>query len=511
MSNRTAGKWHWRNLPYLLAYALARLGAWVQMAVLAVALCLPLVASRHPSILEQVQESGELVVLSRNGPTTYYEDSTGLTGFEYHLAKAFADQLGVKLVIKEVEDLGLMLNELGSSAHLAAAGLAITPRRQQRTAFTLPYMQVTQQLIYHIDSPRPNDVKDLAGKTIVVVGASTHAERLQQLQKVHPELTWLERHDVETLDLLEMVHNQKIDYAVVHSNAFRLNNTLYPKAQVAFDISAPEPLAWALPATADQSLVNAANRFLAQAQSEGLIAELQERFYGHLGEMGYADALVFTHRMQSRLPKWRDLLLEAAEETGVDWLLLAALSYQESHWNPQAVSPTGVRGFMMLTLNTAKEMGVRNRVDVRQSISGGSRYFRKLLDRIPESVTGQDRVWLALAAYNIGYGHLDDARRLAQQHGANPDKWAELKDYLPLLAKRQYYKSTRHGYARGHEAVTYVQNIRNFYTVLAWNEQEQGRLAQLKKNKNKTRPEVSEFSVLLSQLAADEPSGKDAL
>lgn len=482
---------------YLIQRLLKQLSLLGLMAVLVV----PLTGSRMPTLLEQIQQSGTLVVISRNGPTTYYEGSNGLTGFEYTMAKAFADSLGVELQIQEIEDLGLMLHNVGRQGHFAAAGLTVTERRQQKVTFSKAYTQVTQQLLYHTSQDRPTNIEDLIGKRLMVISGSSHAERLRQLQKEHPGLTWEERHDIEMLDLMEMVHQQKIDHAIVDSNAFRLNTSLYPRAQVAFAISDPEDLAWAFPTMRDASLLNAANAFLTEYHTSGILAEVQEVFYGHLGELNYSGALIFTRRMESRLPEWREHLKEAAENAGVDWLLLAALGYQESHWDPEARSPTGVRGFMMLTLPTAKEMEISNRLNPLQSIDGGARYFRRLLDRIPESITGKDRIWLALAAYNVGYGHVEDARILAQHYGANPNKWADVKEYLPLLTKRQYYKYTRHGYARGHEAVTYVQNIRNFYAILAWNEHQQERL-QLAMNEAKA--EESEFNAIIGDLIANQ-------
>lgn len=482
---------------YLICRFVKQLTLLTLMAILA----MPLTGSRSPTLLEKIQQSGTLVVISRNGPTTYYEGNNGLTGFEYTMAQGFAKYLGVDLVIREVEDLGFMLHAVGKQGHFAAAGLTVTERRRQKVTFSHPYAEVTQQLLYHTSESRPQDIEDLIGKRLMVISGSSHAERLRQLQKIHPALTWEERHDIEMLDLMEMVHQQKIDYAIVDSNAFKLNTSLYPRAQVAFDISEPEALAWAFPTMRDKSLLKAANDFLIEYQNSGLLAEVQEVFYGHLGELNYAGALVFTRRMESRLPKWREPLKEAAENTGLDWLLLAALSYQESHWNPRARSPTGVRGFMMLTLPTAREMEISNRLNPLQSIDGGSRYFRRLLDRMPESITGKDRIWLALAAYNVGYGHVEDARILAQHYGANPNKWADVKEYLPLLTKRQYYKYTRHGYARGHEAVTYVQNIRNFYAILAWHEHQQERL-QLAMNE--VENEESEFNAILSDLIANQ-------
>jgi membrane-bound lytic murein transglycosylase F len=483
---------------------LRRFAQQIKLLALAAALSAPLVGSRTPTTLEQIQSSGKLTIISRNGPTTYYEGTDGLTGFEYQLAKNFAKRLGVELEIVEEEDLNRLLDNVGISGHFAAAGLTVTERRKRNVAFSHPYMSVTQQLIYHAGDPRPSSVEDLIGKHILVVNGSAHAERLRELQKQHPDLVWEERHDVEMLDLLEMVHNRKIDYAVVDSNAYELNSAVYPKAKVAFPISEEVTLAWAFPQSKDTSLLDAANEFLLTMEQSGALVDMRERFYGRHGDIDYNNALVFARRVKERLPQWRDKIKAAAEEHELDWLLMAALSYQESHWDPEATSRTGVRGFMMLTLSTAKEMDVKNRLNPDQSIAGGTRYFRKLLDRIPASVTGQERIWLALAAYNIGYGHLEDARVLAQQHGANPNRWADVKDYLPLLSKRQYYKFTKHGYARGQEAVDYVQNIRNFYTILAWNDLERGQQMTALAMNNKPEPEEDAFNVVISEAIANQ-------
>lgn len=483
-------------------YGLRRLAKQLKILTLAAAVCAPLVGSRMPGTLEQVQASGKLTVMSRNGPTTYYEGNEGYTGFEYRLLQSFAAYLNVELEIVEQEDLNRIIDEVGHGGQFASAGLTQTPKRSKKVNFSQPYLTVTQQLIYNGDQTRPTSVEDLIGKHILVIGGSSHAERLRQLQKEYPDLAWEERHDIEMLDLLEMVHNQKVEMAIIDSNAVELNAALYPKAKVAFNISETEAIAWAFPQSNDTSLIDAANQFLTEFKSSGALAEIKEVFYGHLGEIGYSDALVFARRMEDRLPKWKPQLQEAATNVQLDWLLLAALSYQESHWNPKAKSPTGVRGFMMLTRSTAKEMNIKNRLNPEDSIRGGSRYFRKLLDRIPETVTGQDRIWFALAAYNVGYGHLEDARILAQQHGSNPNRWSDIKDYLPLLSKRQYYKFTKHGYARGQEAVSYVQNIRNFYTILAWNEVEQERLTQVALNEPEDNE--SEFNSIISEVVSNQ-------
>lgn len=458
-----------------------------------------LTTSRIPTVLETVLASGEIHMISRNGPTTYYEGTNGLTGFEYYLAKRFAKHLGVELVIHDEEDLGLILDAVkNKSVHFAAAGLTITDKRQQKIKFAAPYLDVTQQLIYRFGENKPKSVEDLIGKDIVVISNSSHSEHLRSLQRQHPNLTWRELNDAEMLDLLEMVHNGEADYTVVDSNAYQMSESVYPKARVAFEIKEPEQVAWAFTQENDDTLYNQAQQFFNTVTTAGVINDALERYYGHLGKLDYSGAILFAHRLDSRLPKWQDKLKNAAETYNLDWQLLAALSYQESHWNPKAKSPTGVRGFMMLTRNTAKDVGVKNRLNPNQSIIGGARYFRSIHKRIPARIREPDRTWLTLAAYNIGLGHLEDARIMTEHHGGNPDKWADVRENLSLLAKRKYYKFTKHGYARGWEAVDYVQNIRNFYTIIAWDEKEKQQ--QQLSLEEKTQRTFAQFSPVMTEV-----------
>ncbi len=454
-------------------------------------------SSRIPTVLESIQASGEIHMVSRNGPTTYYEGPRGTTGFEYSLAKKFADRLGVELVIHDQEDLGLMLKAVtNNNVHFAAAGLTVTQKRLQKVKFATPYLNVKQQLIYRVGKDKPKTVEDLLDKHIVIIANSSHAENLRKLQRQFPTLTWEERSDVEMLDLLELVHNGDADFTIVDSNAYEMSESVYPRARVAFNLKEEEKLAWAFSHQIDDSLFNEAQKFFNDELIASTINDIKETFYGHLGELDYSGALLFSHRLDARLPKWEEKLRVAAEVYDLDWQLLAALSYQESHWNPKAKSPTGVRGFMMLTMDTAKEMGVTNRLSADQSIMGGSKYFKRMYSRIPERITENDRTWLALAAYNIGYGHLEDARILTEHHGGNPDKWVDVKENLLLLAKRKYYKFTKHGYARGWEAVDYVQNIRNFYTIIAWNEKEK---RQLLSANIVTQQQFAQFSPVMTE------------
>ena len=428
--------------------------------------------SRTPSLLERIQQQGYLNVLSINGPTTYYEGPFGYTGFEYELAQAFANSLDIQLVVHDVRDPDLLLDSVDNLlGDFAAASLTVTPERQKRVNFTDPYLTITQKVIYRRGEYKPKTVADLIGKDIVVMADSPHSQNLQKLQKQYSALRWREETDSAMLDLMEMVHNGKADITIVDSNAFVSNRNIYPKARAAFDITPPESKAWAFPKIADDTLYNAAQNFIGSYIANGELKTLVEKHYSPDNSADEGDALIFAKRIEQRLPKWKPYFQATAEEFDINWLLLAAISYQESHWNPRAISPTGVRGMMMLTQLAAADVGVTDRTDPIQSIHGGAKYFAYMLERIPDNIAGPDRLWMALAAYNVGYGHLQDARIITRRQGGDPDLWRDVKQRLPLLAKRKYYRHAAHGFARGWEPVAYVDNIRYFYTILAWHEQ----------------------------------------
>ena len=423
-----------------------------------------------PSTLERIKEDGVLRVITRNSPATYFQDRNGETGFEYELVKRFADDLGVKLEIETADNLDDLFGQLGkpNGPVLAAAGLVSSEQREQQVRFSHPYLEVTPQIIYRNGQSRPTTAADLVGKKIMVLKGSTHAEQLAELKKQNPAIEYEESDAVEVVDLLRMVDEGQIDLTLVDSNEVAMNQVYFPNVRVAFDLGNASHQSWAVAAGDDNSLLNEINSYLDKVEKNGTLQRLKDRYYGHVDVLGYVGAYTFAQHLQQRLPKYEKHFRTYAKEEKVDWRLLAAIGYQESLWQPAVTSKTGVRGLMMLTQNTAQAKGVSNRLDAKQSIMGGAKYLAKIKDELDDSIAEPDRTWFALAAYNVGTGHLEDARTLAKKDGLNPNKWLDVKKMLPRLAQKQWYSKTRYGYARGGEPVHFVANIRRYYDILTW-------------------------------------------
>ncbi len=419
--------------------------------------------------LEHIQKSGELSFITRNTPTTYYIGPQGPTGFEYELASAFAHYLGVtpKVVISD-EFSKILPSVSKKSAHLAAAGITVTESRQKYVNFSHSYQDITQLVIYKAGSKKPRSIENLRGGVIHVIRGSSHEELLKELKNEHDFLVWRSHEATDINTIMHKVDQGEYQYAISDSNDYEFNKRFYPNLRKGFHISQSQSLAWAFPKSKDNSVVDAANKFLQLSKENGLLQRLHEKHFSHVPGLNYAGALTFRKHIHSRLENLIPIFKQVADDNELDWRFLAAVSYQESLWNPKAVSPTGVRGLMMLTTRTAKQLGIENRTDPVDSTKGGASYLIKLKDRIPQRITEPDRTWMALAAYNVGFGHLEDARVLTQSRGGDPDQWADVRESLPLLTQKEWYKKTKFGYARGHEPVLYVRNIRNYYDLLVW-------------------------------------------
>ncbi|SDL30779.1 membrane-bound lytic murein transglycosylase F [Modicisalibacter muralis] len=453
------------------------------LVILLIGLALLLVpappATPDDPLLEDIRARDFIQVFTRNTPTTYYQGRQGPTGFEFELVKRFAEHLGVSLALNSDGNIEEVLTAVRSGeADLGAAALPLDP--------TLPGIRFSREIltlqplvVYNRDLPPVREAEDLRDLEIGVIRGSGANLVLRELQSQMPELGWMESGDVEVADLLQMVEDGELDAAVIYEHQFKLNRLFFPGVENGFLLGDPLSLAWALPAGQGLGLLREANRFLGQLRADGTLDALIERYFGHDDYLEYVGARLFIRHVHQRLPAYADTFKEAARNSGFDWKLLAALGYQESHWESRATSPTGVRGLMMLTLPTAEEVGVENRLDPEQSIRGGARYLRSVKERLPEEIVEPDRTYMAMAAYNVGLGHLFDAQRIVEMRDGDPYSWSDVREALPLLQKREWYSKVRHGYARGGEPVIYVRNIRRYYEILNYVKRSQQQFFQL--------------------------------
>ena len=416
--------------------------------------------------LEAIKARGELIVITRNNSACYYEGPQGPTGFEYDVAKAFADYLGVQIKPVVIEEEADMVQALrNGEADIIAAGIPFGKRSARLLALGPGYLEVKQQVVGRRGGTSPNDISDISGSSIWMTSSSARIETLNALKAQNPGLSWQTLSDYSSEELLQMVWNRSLPLTMVESHTLAMNRRYYPELVVEFTLGEPRKLAWAMHPQ-NRGLQREVNRWFARTDTKNTIRDLTDYYFSHLEDFDYVDLARYRRRITQRLPKYQGYFQEAARQYGLDWQLVAAQAYQESHWNPRAKSFTGVRGIMMLTQETAKTLGLKNRLEAKESIFAGTQYLARLTQLIGDEVTEPDRTLMALAAYNLGFGHLQDARTLAERLGKPSNTWSGVRSVLPLLQKKKYYSTLSHGYARGNEAVQYVDRIRTYHKIL---------------------------------------------
>ncbi len=425
--------------------------------------------------LQAPRVSGELVVLTLRGPTTTQSlpgagkhPEEAQTGFEHDLATLFAKELGVRTRFIVAPSYASLLKSLREGrAHIAAAGLVPTIDLKREFAFGPHYRLIQHQLAYHTANPRPRTLNDVVGKRIAVVAETPAHDLLREMTGDFPGLMLdVLPHDTDPDELLRRVELKASDFALADATALSVTKRLHPDVANGFNVGREVKVAWAFGPTTDYDLMQSTVQFFDKIRNNGTLVRLTDRYYGHVNRIQPVDSEAFLEKIRSVLPKLKSYFQEAERVSGIDWRVIAAIGYQESHWDANATSPTGVRGLMMLTEDTADRMNVKNRLDPRESILGGAKYLGMLRDTVPARVPEPDRTWLALAAYNQGYGHLEDARIVTQRLKLNADSWIDVRKAYPKLRDPETHESLKHGFARGDEAVQFVENVRNYADIL---------------------------------------------
>jgi membrane-bound lytic murein transglycosylase F len=422
--------------------------------------------SKAENRIADIKTRGILRVSTVSGPLTLNRINGRDTGLDYELAQRFADYLGVRLQITIRSGIDKLFDDLDNgSADVLAAGLVYNSDRSKEYNAGPAYYSVSQQMVYRMGAPRPKSLNSVKKNQLTLAPGLAAISELRTLKsQKYPRLSWTIADKQNTTALLRQVVDGSVAYTIADSVAISMFQRIHPQLAVALDVTDEQPVTWFSLRNNDDSLSAAMLDFFNLMNSSGTLARLEEKYLGHVGSFDYVDTRSFLRAVDNVLPDLQPLFEKYA--INIDWRLLAAIAYQESHWDSLATSPTGVRGIMMLTRNTAQSLGLSDRLNPEQSISGGARYLQSMMSKVPESVPEDERIWFALAAYNMGYAHMLDARALTVRMKGNPDSWADVKQTLPLLSQKAYYKNTTWGYARGHEAYTYVENIRKYHLSL---------------------------------------------
>jgi len=421
-------------------------------------LALPAACSRIPP----PEADGSLVVAIRETPAFFQGEGGTASGFEHELVTAFADSLGLKTKFIPAAD-HYELNDLALSGrvHLAAS----MPFGNGALQYSTPIRTVNQWVVGHNDILGPERLADLAGKTVEVLAGSPLADTLRGLEEKSRPVV-VEVPGIDEMELMARVAGHKTELAAVHEIQLDLAINFYPELVPLVQLPGKLEFGWAFGGESAAALRAKADTFIAGVRADGTLARIHDRYFGHIKRLNTDGIAKFIDDTRSRLPTWRRHFQSAQDLSGIDWRLLAALAYQESHWDPLATSPTGVRGMMMLTEDTADHLHVKNRLDAQESIRAGARYLAELVEQIPPGAKHPDRLWLALSAYNLGMGHFRGARFIATTMKRDPDVWYDMKQVLPQLARPEVYARLKSGAARGGEAVIMVENIRSYYDIL---------------------------------------------
>ena len=414
------------------------------------------------SLLEAIRKRGKLIVLTTNLPTTYYFDRDNqATGPEYDMTQSFARSMQVDVEYKIYDSTKELIAALrDKDGDIAAAGLTVNVKRQAEFDFGPVYQTTNEYLVCHRDKRRIKNKDDLKELQIVIAADSSYIDSMDN----YPDVQWTADQELNTVDLIKQVASKKIGCTISDSTLYDIERRYHTEIQNNYTLAKKSDLAWMLNKNNDE-LRQAIDKWFEQYKDDYDLAYVLEKYYGFIEIFDYVDTHKFLKRTKTRLPKYKDFFIDAAQKNEIEPSLLAAQSYQESHWDRKAKSPTGVRGLMMLTQPVAKSLGVTDRLNAKQNIYAGAKFHAKMKQMV-KHVEEPNRSWLALAAYNVGRGHFRDAQSLARKLNKNPDYWHDMKEVLPLLSQKKYYKDLRYGYARGHEPVRYVARIRNYDELL---------------------------------------------
>lgn len=415
--------------------------------------------------LAQVRAQNEIRVLTVKNPLTYSVDKTGQAfGIDHDLLENFAEQYGLRLKFIPVKDEFALKTALAiGDGDIAAARL---PTPENDHGFLIgPAYEDTVLSLYCRKNAQVFNVADLNGRTVATLSKDTTNGLRARLLQMAPQVKMEVYTEPSAQKSFERVVSKKADCVMAENLEGAYFARYHTTVEKVTELTESYSLSW-LVHPSQANLNHLLQAWFQKASRNDEIMRIHDRYLLNLTELNSNDVFRFMQLSRRVMPSLQADFKDFAREHSIPWQLLAAVCYQESQWDNEAISFTGVRGLMQLTQETANQLGVEDRTDPLQSLWGGAKYLRFLLDRTPGTLSSKDRLALALASYNIGWGHLQDAQKLAVQQGKNPNSWRHLRTILPMLEDKTVASELEFGAARGNETVAFVERVLGFYNIL---------------------------------------------
>tara|TARA_B100000745_G_scaffold65040_2_gene38354 strand:+ start:1387 stop:2766 length:1380 start_codon:yes stop_codon:yes gene_type:complete len=429
--------------------------------------------SKESSKLKQIKSNGILRIALVADPPHYFPSKVKERGYDFELVSHYATSIDVELEIIKTntsDEIIFLLNQgkvdigiLGSSPEFDQKNIKNVVTYNNSKWYVIGN-RANRQLPKSIDSIEPN--------TMIVANGSNASFILHSIEEDYSSLLWDELKNTNVRSILERINENHSKISIISEDIYVYYQYLFPETKKIFVLPIKYPSRWLVKNNNNLSFLYSINSFFNKYKQNGKLEKIGKTYYEHLNAFDYVDIRYYLKRIDKKLPKYKKYFVEAAKNSALDARIIAAVSYQESHWNRKARSPTGVRGMMMLTLDTAKRVGVKNRLNAKQSIFGGAKYLKILYESLSNTIKEPDRLWFTLAAYNIGLGHVEDARTITKSQGDNPNSWIDVEKHIPKLSQKKWYKKTKYGFARGHESIEFVKRVRRYYDILCLYRQE---------------------------------------
>ena len=429
--------------------------------------------SKESSKLKQIKSNGILRIALVADPPHYFPSKVKERGYDFELVSHYATSIDVELEIIKTntsDEIIFLLNQgkvdigiLGSSPEFDQKNIKNVVTYNNSKWYVIGN-RANRQLPKSIDSIKPN--------TMIVANGSNASFILHSIEEDYSSLLWDELKNTNVRSILERINENHSKISIISEDIYVYYQYLFPETKKIFVLPIKYPSRWLVKNNNNLSFLYSINSFFNKYKQNGKLEKIGKTYYEHLNAFDYVDIRYYLKRIDKKLPKYKKYFVEAAKNSALDARIIAAVSYQESHWNRKARSPTGVRGMMMLTLDTAKRVGVKNRLNAKQSIFGGAKYLKILYESLSNTIKEPDRLWFTLAAYNIGLGHVEDARTITKSQGDNPNSWIDVEKHIPKLSQKKWYKKTKYGFARGHESIEFVKRVRRYYDILCLYRQE---------------------------------------